>query len=385
MHKYPTPRFLFDRRKVSNKKEPGTIEIEILYQRKRKYISTGVKVLPSEWKGNKIAGNDDAINLNLKINSLKDSITKYINTLIIDNVEFTWEGLNNYLNTKSDSGNFIDFVTAMIETKTNLSKRTRDQHKKLITALNSFKRIKTFKDLIPANIDAYDKWLHEKGYKQATIGSYHKFLKIYIHDAMRLELISKNPYTGFKVDHGKQGIRKYLTEEELHKIETVKITNPMFEKIRDIFIFQTYTGLAYVDLKKFDFSKVIEKDGKYILHDVRQKSGEDYYIVLLSKALDILKKYDFKLPLISLEQYNLRLKIVAGEAKINKNLTSHMARHTYASLVLNQGIPIEVLAKMMGHSDIRTTQVYAKMFNKTVESAFDKLEEKLKNERENNN
>lgn len=383
MKKYPLPKFIYDRKKQSTKKIPGTIEVAVSFQRKTKYFSTGIKVLPTEWKGNKIVGRDDADDLNLKISGTINNINDYINNLILQREDFIWEDFEAFLVSNGkrygNRGSFIDFVDTTIDTKTNLGKRTRDNHRKLVTSLKAFGKIKTFNDLTPANIDAYDKWLHERGYKQATIGSYHKFLKIYIHDAIRLQIIDRSPYVGFKVDHGKPAIRKYLTPEELENLETVELSNPTYEKIKDLFIFQVYTGLAYVDLKKFDFQKVIKRDGKYVIHDVRQKTGQDFYIVLLSKAVNVLQKYDFKLPLITLEQYNMRLKIVAGEAKIKKDLTSHMARHTYASIALNHGIPIEVLKEMMGHSDIRTTQIYAKMFNKTVEDSYDILEKKILN------
>lgn len=378
MNKYPKVDYVYDRRNVSSRTQAGTIEVRILLKGKRKYVSTGVKVLPNEWnKKDTIINNIDSHSLNLRIESVKKHIDKFINGLIVEDKEFVWDDLEVYLNLKDSSGNFIDYVDNNIDTKTNLGKRTRDNHRKLVTSLKSFGKIKTFKDLTPSNIDAYDKWLHQKDYKQSTIAGYHKFLKIYIHDAMRQELIEKDPYSGFKLDIGKPAIRKYLTPEELKKIEEAKLT-PVYEKIRDIFLFQVYTGLAYVDLKKFDFTNVIERDSRYVIHDVRQKTGEDFYIVLMNPAINILKKFNYKLPLMTLEQYNMRLKIVAGAANLKKNLTSHMARHTYASIALNHGVPIEVLKEMMGHSDIRTTQVYAKMFNKTVESAYVMLEEKLK-------
>ena len=141
-----------------------------------------------------------------------------------------------------------------------------------------------------------------------------------------------------------------------------------------MFLFQCYTGLAYSDMRKFDFRDVQQRGKRLVLHDVRKKTGEDFYIVLLPPAIEILNKYDFRLPLMSNEQYNMRLKLVAESAGIEKNLTSHMGRHTFATLSLNSGIKIEVLAQMMGHADIRTTQIYAKMINCTVEEAYSVLE-----------
>ncbi len=225
---------------------------------------------------------------------------------------------------------------------------------------------------------AYDEWLHRQPYVQTTIHSYHKYLKIYIHDAMRHELLSEDPYVSVKIERGKSATRKYLDEGELEKIRKALIPHASLSQVRDLFVFQCFTGLAYADLANFDFTKVVERDGRYIVHDTRKKSDEDFYIVLLSPAVEILKRYDYVLPVITNQQYNLRLKAVADYAGLEKNLTSHMARHTFAGICINNGTRIETLAQMMGHTDIKTTQIYAKIFNKTVESAFDELEKKLK-------
>ena len=202
-------------------------------------------------------------------------------------------------------------------------------------------------------------------------------MKTYINDAIRSELIEKNPYEGIKIERGKSSIRKYLTEEEIQRIKDAKIASASICRVRDLFLFQCYTGFAYAELAKFDFSTVIQRNGKYIVHDARKKTGEDFYVVLLSPAVEILKKYDFVLPVIDNVPYNLRLKVLAEYAGIDKAITSHMGRHTFAVWCLNNGVKIENLAKMMGHTDIKTTQIYAKVLNEEVEREFDSLENVL--------
>jgi len=98
---------------------------------------------------------------------------------------------------------------------------------------------------------------------------------------------------------------------------------------------------------------------------------------ILKPAMEILRKYDFKLPIISNYQYNLRLKVVQEIARIKQSLHSHMARHSFAVMALNMGVSIENLAKMMGHTDIKTTQIYAKVLNKSVQEEFEKMDSKL--------
>lgn len=137
--------------------------------------------------------------------------------------------------------------------------------------------------------------------------------------------------------------------------------------------------MAYGDLYNFDFINKIEKRGsKYVIADRRVKTNEDYFIVLLTPAMDILKKYDFKLPIMSNQKYNYYLKVAASFAKIDKSLTSHCARHTFAVFALNNKVPIEVVSKMLGHTNIKTTQIYAKILNSEVEKGFDALEKVLR-------
>lgn len=378
MKQYPKIRVIFDRKKQATATKPGTVEIELSLNRERKRYSTKVRVSTREWseKENvRVKGRPDAEFLNIRIKTMEDTINKYIHKLMIEDKDFSWSAFENFLKAgKSVSKTLHDYIKDKIETKTDLEPSTRKNHKRILRSLVEYQKIQHFEDLTYSNILDYDRWLHEKNYKQTTIASYHKFLKIYINDAIRDELLENNPYKSFKVDRGKPGIRKYLTNEELQQVINVELVDATYCRVRDLFLFQCYTGLAYADLSLFDFSKVISRDGKYVINDVRQKTGEEYYIVLLSPAMEILKKYNFVLPLITNQQYNLRLKTIKNAAKINKNITSHMARHTYASLALNAGVPIEVLAKMLGHSDIKTTQLYAKMFNQTVEKAFEMIE-----------
>lgn len=121
--------------------------------------------------------------------------------------------------------------------------------------------------------------------------------------------------------------------------------------------------------------KALEVDGEHIkIGCIFTGKEENYFIVLLSPAMEILKKYDYVLPIISNQQYNLRLKIVADYAGLDRNLTVHMSRHTFATMCLNNGVKMENVSKMLGHTNVRTTQQYAKVLNAEVEKDFEMLE-----------
>ena len=378
--KYPTLRFVFDRKHIATEKKKGLVQIEVTSEGKRKWIGTQVKVYPNQWDDRKkVIRSMESIQLNAILDSMMNNINEFISSLIKNNQPFDFEKLNFFLEKSNKSVSYIDFVRMRIEERTDIEESTRKQHRTLLKSLEDFGRINYIDDLTKHNIILYDDFLHKQGISQPTVYNYHKRNKRYIHEAMKFELISDDPYNGLTFERGKFDKRKYLTEQELYKMETCEINSQPIDRVRDLFLFQCYTGFAYSDFAKFDFERDVEnRNGKYIIADRRKKTNEDYYIVLLSPAMKILKKYNFKLPIISNQQYNIMLKIAAQYAKINKRITTHVARHTFAVFALNNGVSMEVVAKMLGHSNIKTTQIYAKVLNREVEKGFDLLEKKMR-------
>lgn len=378
--KYPTMRFVFDRKHVATKNKKGLVQIEVTSEGKRKWIGTSVKLYADQWnEKKKVVNSVHSIQLNAMLDGMMSKLNDFILDLFRNDQQFDFEKLNAFLEKSNHSDSFIDFVRTRIEDRADLEESTRKQHRTLLQSLEKFGKINYMDDLTKANITLYDEFLHQQGISQPTIYNYHKRLKRYLHEAMKFELLDADPYIGLHFERGKFEKRKYLTEEELKMIRTCKINMPSIDRVRDLFLFQCYTGLAYADFEKFDFEKdVEEKNGKYIVADRRKKTNEDYKIVLLTPAIEILKKYDYKLPVISNQQYNIMLKVVAQYAGIDKNITTHMGRHTFAVFALNNGVSIEIVSKMLGHTNIRTTQIYAKVLNSEVEKGFDLLERKMK-------
>jgi site-specific recombinase XerD len=378
--KYPTMRFVFDRKHVATRNKKGLVQIEVTSEGKRKWIGTSVKLYADQWnEKKKVVNSVHSIQLNAMLDGMMSKLNDFILDLFRNDQQFDFEKLNAFLEKSNHSDSFIDFVRTRIEDRTDIEESTRKQHRTLLQSLEKFGKLNYMDDLTKANITLYDEFLHQQEISQPTIYNYHKRLKRYLHEAMKFGLLNENPYVGLHFERGRFEKRKYLTEEELKMIRTCKINMPSIDRIRDLFLFQCYTGLAYADFEKFNFEKdVEERNGKYIVSDRRKKTNEDYKIVLLTPAIEILKKYDYKLPIISNQKYNVSLKVVAQYAGIDKNITTHMGRHTFAVFALNNGVPIEIVAKMLGHTNIRTTQVYAKVLNSEVEKGFDLLESKIR-------
>lgn len=376
--KYPVLRFVFDRKHTASKTTKGTVQIEILFERKRKWLSTGVRLYSDQWsEKTKVKNTVQSLDLNERLDTQMQNINEFINGLVKNKEPFSFDKLEHFLKYSQTKESFIDFIKRRVSERTDLRQGTLNTHASLITSLEEFGRIVYFTDVTTANIMHYDNFLHGKYNKQTTIHGYHKRLKRYINEAIKYDLLKDNPYNKLKFERGKSEGIKYLTLEQIKQIQGLKTTSESIERVRDLFVFQCFTGLSYADLFNFDFSGVIKKGNKFFIRDVRVKTEEEYFLMLLKPAMEILQKYDFKLPVISNYQYNLRLKVVQELARIKQNLHSHMARHSFAVMALNMGVSIENLAKMMGHTDIKTTQIYAKVLNKSVQEEFEKMDSKL--------
>lgn len=168
----------------------------------------------------------------------------------------------------------------------------------------------------------------------------------------------------FKRGESRSGM--YLTADEFKRIREVELPTESLRKVRDMFVVQCLTGLSFSDLMAFDFRKVSKVGGSYIIEDKRLKTGIEYCAVLLPEALEIVRKYGWRMPRFSNQQYNMRLKVIADTAGIDKPVSSHWGRRT-CGMLLNHGVSIETVAKVLGHSSIRTTEVaYAKLLSSSV-------------------
>lgn len=373
---YPTTRLVFDRKKTATDTKAALIQVEIMYERSRKYVTTGVKVYKDQWNNKGLIINrDDMYELNMRINEIKAHIDKFINNTIQEGEKFTLDKLERWLrNEQEQEKSFIEWVEERIASRNDIVESTKKTQMKLITALQDFSKITDFSEVTLPNIMRFDEWLSAKGIKQYTIWSYHKTLKTYVHEAFKLELIKKDPYTNFKIKKGESEWGRFVTEKELDILMNTKMPTQSLEHIKDLFIFQCYTGMAYADLTSFTKDMIRKKGKTYVLSGKRIKTKIQYTVVLLPQAMEILKKYDYKLPKITNQQYNMRLKVMADACGIDKPLASHYARRTCGMLLLNAGIPIEVVAKVLGHSNIKITQeAYAQILDDTVINAFKKM------------
>jgi len=178
--------------------------------------------------------------------------------------------------------------------------------------------------------------------------------------------------------------RGFLTDEEILCIAHKQINIPRLELIRDIFIFSCFTGLAYIDVSNLTPDHIVTLGDKQWIMTQRQKTSVETNVLLLDIPKAIIAKYGGKtyrngklFPMLTNQKTNSYLKEIADICGIKKNLTFHLARHTFATMSLSKGVPMESVSKMLGHTNIRTTQIYARITNKKIEHDMEELADKL--------
>lgn len=376
-----TLRVMFDRRHEATKERDALVYIVITFKRERRYVNTGIRLTADQWGSDgRVKRHPRAAMLNEKIMNMMSNLYEFLHELEKERVDFSFERLDKYLEKlrnedKPESPtSFLDYMKEGIE-KRKIAETTRRRYWSVYKHLVAFGKIKRFDDLTIQNVRKWDQYAKSRCEKQSGVYNYHKALKVFSREAFADQLIQIDPYLSFRLDRGKQAERRYLTREELEKLESTEIPNRSLARVRDMFLFCCYTGLSYSDLCAFDFGKQAHyENGMYRIRGHRKKTGTEYVISLIDKAMMILRKYNYWLPSITNEKYNVYLKVVGAYCGIEKSLTSHMARHTFATTVtLANGVRIEAVSKMLGHTDIKTTQIYAKICDNEIDNEFNRL------------
>jgi len=300
---------------------------------------------------------------------------------------------------QSDEPTFLDWIARQVP-MLGVSEGTRKHYDPLMSRLEAFGRMKRWQDVTVENIAEFDAWLHtitkpqsdaaiRRGQKaerltDGAVYNYHKCLKALLNRAFKFGKIDGNPYDRLRgqFKRGDKQSTEYLTEDEMRAVERLLLPGgSVLEVVRDLFVFQMYTGLPYSDMQAFDIADY-KWDGTAWQHvGERIKTGVPYVSQLLPPALRVLEKYGMRIPRLSNADYNRHLKSIGTMACISTPLHSHLARHTFATYMLRNGAKIENVSRMLGHTNITQTQRYAKVLAESVHEDFDRIGKKLKKDK----
>lgn len=394
-----TQKIVFDRRKTASRTREGIIEIRVIIDRKAIYLSTGVRVHKNEWAAGMIVNRPDAEVLNQRLAIMSEKVGRAVNDAVKQSVKLDTESVKQavwqFVESQTDEPTFVSWCEKQIPLL-GVSDGTAKHYKPLIRKLTEYGKINKWQDLTVENICNFDAWLHTvtqpisdarlkagekpKRLSDAAVYNYHKCLKAMLNRAYKFEKIASNPYDRLKgqFKRGEKENVEYLTEDEMRKFEAMVLPEgSALDIAHDLFVFQMYTGLPYSDMQAFDISDY-KWDGHRWNHvGERIKTGVPYVSSLLLPALRVLEKYDMSIPKMNNADYNHQLKALGLMAGIKTRLHSHLARHTFATYMLRNGVKIENVSKMLGHTNITQTQRYAKVLAQSVHDDFDMIAEKL--------
>lgn len=369
-------RVVFDRQHKATKKVSATVYIEVLYKRERNFYNTGVRLFSDQFRNGKVVNHGQMVELQRRINEMQSIIEEYINEKLKSKSEFSLEALKRFMDSRNaDAVNsFLRFMLQKIMERP-VAESTRKGHISVYNTLKKWGRITQFSDINEENIMLWDELARKNAVKSKSIYTYHKVLKIYVREAKLLGFIKTNPYEYIHFKKDRPIGHRFITMEELQRIIDLPLFDKSLVNARKCFLFQCFTGLSYSDLVAFDPSMLRTDGGKLRLRSQRKKTGEDYNITLLKPAVKILEDCNYTLPVQEMHYYNRNLQAIQLHAGISTRLTSHVARHTFATTIaLKNKMPIEVLQRVLGHSSIKTTQIYAKVLQESVDEEFDKLD-----------
>ena len=391
-------------RKVKSSEDDSLLYVRITLNKERKEFGLRIRIKSEDWdnKGQIVKGNNEtAKTINHQLELISNKYRRIFSEIKfnIGDVDFV-ELISRYegVETPSKRHTLLEIFKTHNEQVFDLigkgyAKGTYQRFSTTKTHLEEYLTSKNKKDIVLADLNkGFLKDLEH--YLKATKNCNHNTTVKYIRIIMKIARLgidygwlSKDPFFGHKqnIQEVKRG---HLLDDELYRLENTEININRIEVIRDMFVFCCYTGLAYIDVTKLKPSNIVQyPDGTLWINTSRTKTDVDSNVPLLPKAIEIIEKYkdhpetDINgtvLPVRSNVNFNAYLKEVATLCGIEKNLTTHLARHTFATTVtLNNDVPIESVSKMLGHKNIKTTQIYAKVLDKKVGSDMKILKEKL--------
>lgn len=362
----------------ANRDGLAPIELSLIINKKRCYIQLPRKEDPDAFK--KAVSSKRGNDIRLYLDSVRTRVNEIETTLLREGEPLTANTLKEYFQTGGHTiytvGDLFDDYLRILAKRVGKD-LTQKTYRKYEIARDKFYQIISPEEPVKAITNAvildYQATMNQY-LDYVTTNGYCQRVKTVVQFGIDSGRIRVNPFAGIRLRRGEKSVQ-FLTEDEVALIRDTDFHNESLNRVRDLFVFQAASGLSYTDMAKLVPSDFMQnEDGQYYIHNKRRKTGIYYTAVILEEGIDVLRRYNYQLPVISNHKINVYLKTIRDICGIDKPIFSHVARHTYATRCLNRGIRLEVVAKLLGHSSTRITQHYAKLLQKNiigeVEEAF---------------
>ena len=368
-------RLVYNRKKHLNKQGTALVQVEASLNQRKIYFKTNLYIKPEHWdkRTSQVIGHPQA-------NDLNSMLFEFV--LHLQGIELAlWKrGVPATLSLLKDAmkKNRPINITFPIFAKEYVQHSDRRESTKenlftTITVLQEFRPGLDFKDITYTFLKDFEVYLREKGNGINTVAKHLRQLRTLVNEAINQGYIHADayPFRKFKIKQEK-GRHEFLTPDELKKLENLEVHDLKLRHVLDAFLFCCYVGLRFSDFCQLTPSNFIRVNGKKWLHFKSIKTGIELrlplHLLFEGRALSILDKYDITefANLGSNSEVNKSRSVIIGMTRIKKHITYHAARHTCATLLIHQGVPITTVQRLLGHTSVKTTEIYSEILSSTI-------------------
>lgn len=368
-------RLVYNRKKHLNKQGTALVQVEASLNQRKIYFKTNIYIKPEHWdkRTSQVIGHPQA-------NDLNSMLFEFV--LYLQGIELAlWKrGVPATLSLLKDAMKknrpinitFPIFAKEYVQ-HSNRRESTKENLFTTITVLQEFRPGLDFKDITYTFLKDFEVYLREKGNGINTVAKHLRQLRTLVNEAINQGYIHADayPFRKFKIKQEK-GRHEFLTPDELKKLENLEVHDLKLRHVLDAFLFCCYVGLRFSDFCQLTPSNFIRVNGKRWLHFKSIKTGIELrlplHLLFEGKALAILDRNcitEFA-SLGSNSEVNKALSVITSMARIKKHVTYHTARHTCATLLIHQGVPITTVQKLLGHTSVKTTEIYSEILSSTI-------------------
>lgn len=368
-------RLVYNRKKQLNKQGTALVQVEASLNQRKVYFKTNIYLRPEYWDKNtaQVCSHPQATDLNAML-------YEFILHLQAIEISFWKRGISPTLSLLKDAmkkNRPVNVTFPVFARNYVLDSDRRESTKEnlltTITVLQEFRPGVDFKDITYTFLKDFEVYLREKGNGVNTVAKHLRQLRTLVNEAINQGYIHVDayPFRKFKIKQEK-GRHEFLTPDELRKLENLEVSDRKLRHVLDAFLFCCYTGLRFSDFCQLTSTNFAKINGKKWLHFKSIKTGIELrlplYLLFEGKALTILDRYEITefANLGSNAETNKVLAVIAGMARIKKHVTYHTARHTCATLLVHQGVPITTVQKLLGHTSVKTTEIYSEILSNTI-------------------
>lgn len=368
-------RLVYNRKKQLNKQGTALVQVEASLNQRKVYFKTNIYLRPEHWdkRTAQVCNHPQANDLNAMLFEFVLHLQRIELELWKRGVPATLSLLKDAM--KKNRPVNVTFPVFAKEYVTHSDRResTKENLYTTITVLQEFRPGLDFKDITYSFLKDFEVYLREKGNGINTVAKHLRQLRTLVNEAINQGYIHADayPFRKFKIKQ-ERGRHEFLTPDELKKLENLEVNDRKLRHVLDAFLFCCYVGLRFSDFCQLKQSNFIKVNGKRWLHFKSVKTGIELrlplHLLFEGKALAILDRYNIAefASLGSNSEVNKALSVIVGMARIKKHVTYHTARHTCATLLIHQGVPITTVQKLLGHTSVKTTEIYSEILSNTI-------------------